>query len=222
MPTCLKCLSEVEKVAPSHFGEQAGWCGRCLNAHFDAMEAESERKQAEAAPRLQAIVRTQTLCEWGVPLVIAQKIPQVSSEPIFKMGAKPWLVLQGVSGSGKTFRAVQILENTSASRRRFIDWPLFIEERKAAIGRDDEDPMEYALKSGLLVVDDLGGERQTEYSVDAAQLLFSDRYNRVASTIITTNLSDAQISERYGKRIASRIFEFSDVIEKTKQRRGAS
>lgn len=235
MPQCVKCLAEVDSVGqPRHGDEYVGLCRNCFGDVYDAsivMErAEEDRREAQRIadePKRLIEVRVQALMEMGVPRIIARRLGDSGQEKTGQMGAKPWLLLQGVSGSGKTFRAVQILEN-SRGDGTFIDWPLFLEERKAVIGmrRDvdepDPDPIVKALASWHLVVDDLGGERQTEYSVDAAQHVFSARYNDMAPTIVTTNLTAKQITERYGKRIASRIFELSEVIEKTKQWRGAA
>ena len=76
---------------------------------------------------------------------------------------------------------------------------------KEHFGQTDQPLQEYYLNCDLLILDDLG----TEYLSNVAQ---SELYNVInhrilagTPTIINSNLSPAQIKERYGERLLSRI-----------------
>jgi len=60
---------------------------------------------------------------------------------------------------------------------------------------------------GLLVVDDLGTERETEsgWGTETLGNLLVDRIDSCKRTIITTNLSPAAMMKRYGDRLRSRL-----------------
>ncbi len=57
----------------------------------------------------------------------------------------------------------------------------------------------------LLVLDDLGASRDSEFLEDALYLVVSSRYNDCKATIYTTNLSLEILAARIGERIVSRI-----------------
>ena len=57
----------------------------------------------------------------------------------------------------------------------------------------------------LLVIDDLGTEKTSDYSQQVMYQVVSTRYNNKLPTIVTTNASSADIKEKNGTRIFSRI-----------------
>ncbi len=57
----------------------------------------------------------------------------------------------------------------------------------------------------LLIIDDLGTEFATQFSVSTVYNIINTRLMRGLSTIISTNLNIKQISEAYNERVASRI-----------------
>lgn len=61
------------------------------------------------------------------------------------------------------------------------------------------------LECELLIIDDLGAEYQTQFSVSCLYTLINTRINKGLNTIISTNLSDAQLSGTYEGRIYSRL-----------------
>src|SRR4030095_7511469 len=86
------------------------------------------------------------------------------------------------------------------------------------------------LESPVLVLDDLGAERPTEWVRDTFAYILNSRYNRKLTTIITTNFEDRvretrtiadvtrvpteeSLEERIGVRLRSRLHEMCKVIE---------
>lgn len=63
----------------------------------------------------------------------------------------------------------------------------------------------------VLILDDLGAEKSTEWSMQTLFLIIDRRYRDMKKTIITSNLSLEEIAEKVGDRIASRISEMCDV-----------
>ena len=59
----------------------------------------------------------------------------------------------------------------------------------------------------LLIMDDLGTEMTTQYTVSCLYNIINTRINRNLSTIISTNLSQKDLRERYSDRITSRLFD---------------
>jgi DNA replication protein DnaC len=55
-----------------------------------------------------------------------------------------------------------------------------------------------------MVLDDLGAEKMTDWSVSSLYVVLSGRYNANRPTIVTSNLTLAQIAE-WEPRIASRL-----------------
>ncbi len=61
-------------------------------------------------------------------------------------------------------------------------------------------------EADLLIIDDLGAEATTQFSIAALYNLLNTRINLGLPTIINTNMSDRELQSRYDDRITSRIF----------------
>lgn len=57
----------------------------------------------------------------------------------------------------------------------------------------------------LLIVDDLGVERMTDYSFEVWFKLIDERYGNLKPTVFTSNLKLSDLSKRFDDRIASRL-----------------
>ncbi len=68
--------------------------------------------------------------------------------------------------------------------------------------RQDDDPL---YTCDLLIIDDLGTETPNAYTLGKFFSLINDRLLRSESTLISTNLTLNQLSDRYTERTASRI-----------------
>jgi DNA replication protein DnaC len=143
------------------------------------------------------------------------------------MGGKPWLLLMGNVGTGKTvllrslwryFRAI------GRENERFHDRVLgcgdFIHgvllDSAVRIARYNEGSVRAAIHAGALLIDDLGVEPCEVKVYGSASSptteVLCERYERRNPTVISTNLSVAEIGERYGERLSDRIQEVSDRI----------
>lgn len=126
-----------------------------------------------------------------------------------KEGEKPkWLSLLGSSGCGKTHIAKRLwhwitkrpdFQGRSDYSPQYIYWPKFVEElRSGAAYNRYQDMMRWR----YLVLDDVCGERETDYSTEKLHNLLGSRDGKW--TLITSNkrMMDIAILDR---RIASRM-----------------
>ncbi len=63
----------------------------------------------------------------------------------------------------------------------------------------------------ILVIDDLGAEKTTDWVLQTLYTLINERYSRELRTIITSNLGLQELGEKLGDRISSRISEMCEV-----------
>ena len=76
---------------------------------------------------------------------------------------------------------------------------------KEHFGRADGDTLELLCECDLLIIDDLGAEFQTQFTSSAIHELINRRIMEGKPTIISTNLSPAELAQIYGDRVSSRI-----------------
>ncbi len=119
--------------------------------------------------------------------------------------------LSGNVGAGKTHVAVSLLRDAATRDERrglFVHASgLFLELRATMDNRAASEAHVFAkyLADRLLVVDDLGAEKVSEYVRASWYHIIETRYSEMRPTVVTSNLSLAQVAEAYGDRIASRL-----------------
>lgn len=75
-----------------------------------------------------------------------------------------------------------------------------------------DDRYAVSFRSPLYILDDLGQEARTEFTLATLFRLIDSRYAHCLPTIITTNLSPSELYERYGETFYSRVIEDNDVV----------
>ena len=126
----------------------------------------------------------------------------------------PNLLLQGGTGLGKTFLSACIARVVSAR-----GYSVAYESAGAALGAFETAKfqrlspegeqaaarVEQYLGCDLMILDDLGTEMISPYSVSALYTLINTRLTRGKTTIISTNCSDVELHRNYTPQILSRI-----------------
>jgi DNA replication protein DnaC len=129
----------------------------------------------------------------------------------FSASPSGFLYLHGTTGVGKTHLAVGIYrEQLREHGHRVEFWrvpELLLHLRSEMSGsRSEEDAIEPLIKARLLILDDLGAEKITDWVRQAFYVVVSRRELDEMPTVFTSNLSLGEIEARIGdERITSRI-----------------
>lgn len=129
------------------------------------------------------------------------------------------LVLWGPTGTGKTHFAVACLRNWLArgGTGAYLSMPDAVDRMRGDFGEAAAQVLEAVGSAGLLVLDDLGAERRTDYTLEAAYRLINQRLMSGLPAVATTNYSPDDLAARYGgvegERIVSRLAGLGEWIE---------
>jgi DNA replication protein DnaC len=130
-----------------------------------------------------------------------------------------WLTLSGKSGCGKSMLAAcGILdvagEGVDSHWVNVAD--LLVDLSRAIDARTSSSRiLGPLLNAPFLVVDDLGAVRRTDYVHDVLYALLNHREEHQRPTLITTNLTIADVARDMGSRIADRILRNGEVLSIT-------
>lgn len=157
-----------------------------------------------------------------VPDQIKESFKKISS------GGKGFYVT-GKVGTGKTHICYAInkfydqpgkhTDNGFNPGRSLIVWNVvdLINEIKTDFDRDSADKKRYDLELSktekILILDDIGAERITDFVEEKLYYLINSRYINMLPTIFTSNFSITELAGRIGERSASRIVEMCDIFE---------
>ncbi len=126
-----------------------------------------------------------------------------------------WLTLIGWVDQGKTHLAIAVARTWLLNGRpaRYIHVPLMLDELRSEIGNADpnfEKSFLFFLRVQLLVLDDLGTEKLTEWARERLETLIDHRYVNCLPTIITTNRPLSELTPRICSRIQR--YEHSEIV----------
>lgn len=153
----------------------------------------------------------------GVPIVLRPQFDQVKryiSHIDEHMREGKGLILVGPVGTMKTTMAVAVLRHVIDNKQAgfFIPMVSLLDminenERRQKYSRDlVAMPLEEKIRNTpLLVLDDLGAEYDHAWVQCKVDSIITERFNRMKTTIITTNLRRDEIKDRYQSRIFDRL-----------------
>lgn len=141
--------------------------------------------------------------------------------------AAGFLVLTGPIGTGKThqaYGALRRIAETGPKRFEMIATTapdMYGRLRPGGSEKGTEHELKKLCRVPLLLLDDLGTEKLSEWTEEATTRLVNERYNECLPLIITTNFpvraatggASADLVTRLGDRLASRLAQTSTVVQ---------
>ncbi|HEY9473122.1 MAG TPA: ATP-binding protein [Mycobacteriales bacterium] len=136
----------------------------------------------------------------------------------------PSLLLLGPTGVGKTHQAYGALR--AALHGNPTTWKAtttadMLAELRPRTGEDTEAVMRQHRSVWLLLIDDFGVAKNSEWVEEVIYRVINGRYEQMRPTVFTTNLAIPQLRDLIGDRIASRLAEICTrvVLEGVDRRR---
>ncbi|MBQ4102743.1 MAG: ATP-binding protein [Oscillospiraceae bacterium] len=144
--------------------------------------------------------------EWMSRILKACKEYAEEFDPDFSEG----LLFLGKTGLGKTHLALAIAKECIQKGYSVVYdscQNLMTRLEKEHFGKEKDDrTLETLCSCDLLIIDDLGTEFFTAFVGSMLYTLLNSRIAKGLPTIISTNLDPAELEEKYGDRLVSRIF----------------
>lgn len=196
----------AQKITPPRFSLEIPERD-AANGIYSAMRAEVANRRKELIFDDETKNHTEQVARW-----------------LIDTNGKPGLMLMGLCGNGKTTmmrslaRLIEYVTEATVGYSKRTVMPMCSAKEIARICAADKDRKDFKdlFRVEMLGIDDLGEEPKEvmSYGMIYTPLidLICERYNRQLSTIITTNLTKEQLSEKYGIRVYDRFKEMLSII----------
>lgn len=119
------------------------------------------------------------------------------------------ILIMGETGLGKTHLSLAIANKLIEKGYCVVygSVPTLVRRiQDEQFGRAEGDTLSLATSCDLLILDDLGAENCTEWCVSLLYEIINTRQNKQLPMIINTNLDLDELSEKYQRRLSSRMF----------------
>ena len=197
MCTCLKKIYAAEQIAELSKLLDLG------NQSFETFRLDyysARYREGEGESPRDCMTRVKQICQ-----AYAQNFGKFAIRNLF---------LFGQPGLGKTFLSACIARTVSEQGRSVVydtAGNIFaqFEDRKFQRFGDSQDARDETrryLNCDLLILDDLGSELTTQFTQTALYELINTRLVAGRHTVISSNLSPAEVAQRYSPQIASRLY----------------
>lgn len=151
------------------------------------------------------------VCSWVRALVADAATQQRGAVPTVRTG--PSLLLLGPTGVGKTHQAYGALHALAASGVQcgwiFTTAADLYARLRPRHGVDSEHEFNRYAATSLLLLDDLGAAKGSEWVEEINYRLINHRYEHMLPTLITSNVPAGELGATLGERVASRLVEMT-------------
>ena len=132
------------------------------------------------------------------------------------------LMLVGSYGCGKTHLAAAILHRCAENGLpgMFVVVPELLARIRTSFRTSfrtndgkAEEIIDAAKTSKLLILDDLGAEKTSEWVTEQLYMIINYRYEHMLPTVITTNTTGSELEQELGRRTLSRLAEMTRPVK---------
>lgn len=176
----------------------------------------------EAEKVLRSAIRAEVSSRGGIPDLNGETAVVVSkvAENLTMQSQKFGLMFSGQCGNGKSTMARAVAQTIKyfalIEKLESQNFRMFIISSKDLLAIDDTEQRKQVKRLRFLGIEDLGNEpaERNDYGNISNPLvdILEYRYDNQLFTVITTNLTPRQITEKYGVRIADRFREMLDIV----------
>ncbi|ANU15477.1 hypothetical protein BBI08_06370 [Planococcus halocryophilus] len=148
----------------------------------------------------------------------AEKITRYYADHFKEFGLES-ILLWGVPGNGKSHLAAAVHNQLHKEGKVvvFVSMPDLLKKIKNTFDKGNTDSEEKILKAlnicDLLIIDDIGAEKTSDWVQEIVFLIIDNRYRRNKPIMATSNLEPKFLEGQIGKRSYDRILEISQPIE---------
>ena len=173
------------------------------------------RKRRQSYSELPNQNNPKTFVNFDMTPASAAMYPSYTAAADFAAGytEAPILVLQGPNGSGKSHLLEAIGRDMLDQdyQVKYVFVPDWLQKLKNTFDSESNDQYEsvfadYA-KVSVLLLDDVGFEKTTDWTRQELGRLFDFRYRNDLLTVVTTNDNENQMIQKQGDRLADRLFD---------------
>lgn len=179
----------------------------------ETLQREARKLAKDLPPHYtEAVVTDPGVRDWVKGLLAIAKADR--GRPYVRTG--PSLLLVGSTGTGKTFEAygaIRALANSGAGTSWLVTTAADMYAKlRPRPNVDMEAQFERFAQVSLLVLDDLGAAKGSEWNEEINYRLINHRYEQHLPTLITSNIPPKQLASALGERVASRLAEMTTLV----------
>lgn len=195
-------------------------CGQCRGSGFVHVHIEGSRRGALVDCQCRAAATAARLYTAArIPARYAHaRLDGDRAERVRAMlDAGRSLTVSGSLGRGKTYSLCAIAHEVTMRRGwscRYVDVAQLAQDRREAMrpGAEPEEPIRTICEARVLLVDELGRGRGTDFEFAIVEELIGRRYEMRAPIYAATNVAREQLCEVIGDRSFSRLVEMGSIV----------
>lgn len=226
--SCHRCGANIKPVYVPFLRRHVIPACDCMVAEYE--REETERKAREKQEHIDRILSSTGLGERFKACTFDNWIPRKGTSSAFNAAQKyaeflaenlksgRGYIMFGQPGNGKTHLAAAIVN--VAARQGFTAIfervPMLLAKIRATYNGgpvSEGQIMKTLTEADLLVLDDAGAEKCTQWTEPTLYTIIDERYSRQKSLLITTNSSLDELEEKIGVRAMDRVLEMCEIVE---------